>query len=377
VLNHHHEELNCVRSLLKTGTSLCRQLWPAAIVVPVLGAILLVTATDGAVRESRTDVRMARRSPVVTPVEHEGVPEMAQEDSRVEGYYPLSYRGNLIEVTISASLDKPSASGEFTISFPLSTARASDADFAEQIDDVSDALALFNIGVSGSADAPVPLDADELSDLMGDRNLTEFVAADHSAIAVERALGRLGKEVAGDGGSSRAYLAVSRQLQPVLQAALKAYTAEERDDLSVTSLWSAIPRSIYLQSTEPDRLYFRGIDGHLFDLPFDKEQESTATGMTYVHTAADMMTIVLPESLERFVGPQQMLWTTQFNHELHAELITTDWNDPQDGLEIRYWMQVEEENSSMSVEFRYADTSAGAAAGSTTSFKFEGARISY
>ena len=366
-----------MRYLLKTRSLSCRQLWPAVIVVPVLGAIFLATATDGAVRESRTDVRIAKRSPVVTPVEHEGVPEMAKEDSRVEGYYPLSYLGNLIEVTISASLDRPSASGEFTISFPLSTARASDADFAEQIDDASGALARFNAGVSGSADAPVPLDADELADLMGDRNLTEFVAADYAAIAVERALGRLGKDVSGDGGSSKAYLALSRQLQPVLQSVLKAYTPEERDELSVTSLWSAMPRSIYLQSTEPDRLYFRGIDGHLFDLPFDREQESTATGMTYVHTAQNMMTIVLPESLERFVGPQQMWWTTQFNHELNEEMITTDWNDPQDGLEIRYAMQVEEGDSSMNVSFRYADTSAGATAGSTTSFKFEGVRISY
>ena len=366
-----------MRYLLKTGTLLCRELWPAAIVGPVLGAILLVTATDGAVRESKREaVRTAAPRVVVTPMEHEGVPAMAKEESLVEGYYPLSYRGNLIEITINVSMGR-SAGGEFTISFPLSTARASDADFAEQIDDVSGALARFNTGVSGSADAPVPLDADELADLMGERNLTEFVAADYSAIAVERALGRLGKEVAGDGGGSKAYLAVSRQLQPVLQSVLKAYTAEERDELSVTSLWSAIPRSIYLQSTEPDRLYFRGIDGHLFDLPFDTEQESTATGFTYVHTAANMMSIVLPESIERFVGPQQMYWTTQFNHELNEEMITTDWNDSQDGLEIRFAMQVEEGDSSMHVTFRYADTSAGATAGSTTSFKFEGARVSY
>lgn len=124
----------------------------AAMAVPVLGAILLATTTDAAVRDTKKGAaRIAARTSTATPVEHEGVPPMLNEGSSVEGYYPLSYRGDLIEVRIVASLGR-SARGEFTIAFPLSTARASDADFAEQIDDLDDALALFNMGISGSAD---------------------------------------------------------------------------------------------------------------------------------------------------------------------------------------------------------------------------------
>ena len=368
-----------MRYLWKRGQDSRRQhTWTAAIVVLILGMFLLTSSTDAAVRDSKQiAVRTVERTSPVTPEEHEGVPPMANEDSRVEGYYPLSYRGNLIEVKITASLERPAAHGEFTISFPLSTARASDADFAEQIDDVDSAIAGFNLGISGRNDTPIPLDADELADLMGDRTVTEFLGADHAAIAVERALGRLGKETVGDGGSEKVYQALVRQLQPVLQSVLRSYTEEERDELSVTSLWSAIPRSIYIQSSEPDRLYLRGIDGHLFDLSFDREQESGVAGMTNVYSAANMMTIVLPGGLEKFVGPQQMYWVTHFNHELSAEVVTTDLNDPEDGLEIRYALQVEGEGSSLHVTFNYANTSPGAAAGSTTSFKFEGARSPY
>jgi len=233
------------------------------------------------------------------------------------------------------------------------------------------------LGISGNTDTPIPLDADELADLMGDRTVTEFLGADHAGLAVERALGRLGKEVVGEGGSSKMYQSLVKQLQPALQSALRSYTEEERDELSVTSLWSAIPRSIYIQSSEPDRLYFRGIDGHLFDLSFDREQENGVAGMTNVYSVANMMTIVLPGGLEKFVGPQQMYWVTHFNHELSAEVVTTDMFDPDDGLEIRYAMKVEEGDSSLHVTFTYANPSPGATAGSTTSFKFEGARSPY
>ena len=225
------------------------------------------------------------------------------------------------------------------------------------------------------ADAPVSLYADELAGLMGDRTLTEYLAAEHSAVAVARALSRLGKEVAKDRGAAEAYLALSRQLQPALQSVLRSYTAEERDELSVTSLWSAIPRSIYIQSSEPDRLFLRGIDGHLFDLPFDKELQNA--GMTNVYSAQNMMTFVLPESLEKYVGPQQMFWMAQFKHELSAEMVSTDLYDPQDGLEVRYSMQVDDGDSSLNVTFRYADTSVGTTAATTTSLKFEGVRVSY
>jgi hypothetical protein len=99
--------------------------------------------------------------------------------------------------------------------------------------------------------------------------------------------------------------------------------------------------------------------------------------MTYVYSAQSIMSIVLPGSLEKYVGPQQMWWVTQFNHELSEELVSTDRYDAQDGLEIRYQMQVEEGDSSMHVSFRYADTSVGTTTATTTSLKFEGPRISY
>ena len=100
---------------------------------------------------------------------------MLMEPSSVEGYYPLRYMGDLIEVSIGVSLER-AGSGKFTILFPLSTVRAAEDDSVEQIDALDDALAGFNIGISGSADTPVPLYADDLAELMGDRSVTEYLA---------------------------------------------------------------------------------------------------------------------------------------------------------------------------------------------------------
>lgn len=95
--------------------------------------------------------------------------------------------------------------------------------------------------------------------------MTEYLAAGHSAIAVERALARLGKEVAEDRSSAEMYGTLSKRLQPGSTVGTQGLHRTGADDLAVTSLWSAIPRSIYIQSSEPDRLYFRGIDGHLLN----------------------------------------------------------------------------------------------------------------
>ncbi len=138
--------------------------------------VLLSTTSDAAVRNSpKNAARIAVQRSVATPVEHEGVPPMLMEPSSVEGYYPLRYTGDLIEVSIGVSLERV-GSGKFTILFPLSTVRAAEDDSVEQIDALDDALAGFNIGISGSADTPVPMYADDLAELMGDRSVTEYLA---------------------------------------------------------------------------------------------------------------------------------------------------------------------------------------------------------